>query len=332
MRVAATRRARADGARAGLPRGHAAARGLRPRPDGDRVRLAPRPAAGRHLRVAARRRPRLHAGRRALQQRPPHLRERALAGRAARGAGGGVARGGGADRAGRALDGRARGAQRLPLRGARTTRAGPAGCGTWSRSARRTWARRSSSRCTWRAPRSARCPRPSLRRGPAPPQRRHPRPAPGLAGGRGLARPRSRRPARRRRAGGAAARGRDALLRGRDAHPQPPASGRRVLGDTLVLEPAPPDAGATGSSRSRPSMGCTSAAPTTWRCSTIQRCTSGCARGCASRLPPRPRHPDALEGQRRLRPRQQRRVLLVLRHGDQRVADPEGGLDIHRGR
>ena len=34
------------------------------------------------------------------------------------------------------------------------------------------------------------------------------------------------------------------------------------------------------------------------------------------------RHP--LEGQRRIRPRQQRRVLLLLRHGDQRLADRRG--------
>src|SRR3954463_230104 len=37
------------------------------------------------------------------------------------------------------------------------------------------------------------------------------------------------------------------------------------------------------------------------------------------RLPPPPRDRDAVEGQRRLRPRQQRRVLLVLRHRHQRV-------------
>src|SRR3954453_15298886 len=42
------------------------------------------------------------------------------------------------------------------------------------------------------------------------------------------------------------------------------------------------------------------------------------------RLPPPPRDPDALERQRRLRPRQQRRVLLVLRHRHQRVADRGG--------
>ncbi|CAA9530431.1 MAG: Propionyl-CoA thioesterase activity, partial [uncultured Solirubrobacteraceae bacterium] len=36
------------------------------------------------------------------------------------------------------------------------------------------------------------------------------------------------------------------------------------------------------------------------------------------------RRPNSLEGQRRLRARQQRRVLLVLRHGDQHLADPRG--------
>ena len=46
------------------------------------------------------------------------------------------------------------------------------------------------------------------------------------------------------------------------------------------------------------------------------------------RLPPPPRDPHALEGQRRLRPRQQRRVLLVLRHRHQRVAD-RGGRPRH---
>ena len=66
---------------------------------------------------------------------------------------------------------------------------------------------------------------------PAPPQRRHPRPAPGLAGRRRLARARPRGAARQRLPGGAAARGRDALLRlrHRDPQPAPPAGpdGRR---------------------------------------------------------------------------------------------------------
>src|SRR3954447_10485027 len=46
------------------------------------------------------------------------------------------------------------------------------------------------------------------------------------------------------------------------------------------------------------------------------------------RLPAPPRDPDALERQRRLRPRQQCRVLLVLRHRHQRVAD-RGGRPRH---
>ena len=63
---------------------------------------------------------------------------------------------------------------------------------------------------------------------PAPPQLGHPRPAPGLAGRRGLARARPRGAARRRLRGGAAARGRDALLRlrHRDPQPAPPARAR----------------------------------------------------------------------------------------------------------
>ena len=65
----------------------------------------------------ARRRPRLHPGLRPLQQRPPHLRERPLAGRPARGRGRRLAGRGDRGRAGRALDGRARLAQRLPPRG-----------------------------------------------------------------------------------------------------------------------------------------------------------------------------------------------------------------------
>ena len=109
--------------------------------------------AGRHLRVAAGRRPRLHAGRRALQHRPPHLRERALALRAARGAGGVLARGGRADRAGGALDGRARGAERLPLRrrrsGARWV--GPRAARGLARLAAHGRAAR-AGRCTWPAP------------------------------------------------------------------------------------------------------------------------------------------------------------------------------------
>ena len=64
-----------------------------------------RPAGGR---------PRLHRARRPLQQRPPHLAERALAGRAARAGRRRVARRGRPDRARRPLDGRPRRAQRLP--------------------------------------------------------------------------------------------------------------------------------------------------------------------------------------------------------------------------
>ena len=47
-------------------------------------------------------------------------------------------------------------------------------------------------------------------------------------------------------------------------------------------------------------------------------------RSDAQRLPAPPGHPDAVEGQRRVRARQQRGVLLVLRHRHQHVADPRG--------
>ena len=48
-------------------------------------------------------------------------------------------------------------------------------------------------------------------------------------------------------------------------------------------------------------------------------------------FPASPGDPDALDGQRRLRPRQQRRLLRVLRHRHQPLAHREGGLDIHGG-
>ena len=76
-----------------------------------------RPRRARDLRRASRPRARLHAGVRALQQRTPHLRERALAERADGGAGGGLARRRGRGRARGPLDGRARGPQRLLPRG-----------------------------------------------------------------------------------------------------------------------------------------------------------------------------------------------------------------------
>ena len=218
-------------------------------------------------RLAAR--PGLHAGRGPLQQRPPHLRERPLAGRAARGAGGGVAGGGRADRAGRALDGRPRGPQRLPLRERRRMRAGPGGCGTWSRSAPRTWARRSSRRCTWRAP--ALSALPEIRPFGAVLRRRS-------AGIRDLRQGslvdedwRDRDPDALRAAAVTEVpllEGRHALLRGRHDHPQPRGiRSARLLGDALVLEASASGRGARpDASRSRRSTACTSAAPTTWRC------------------------------------------------------------------
>ena len=87
---------------------------------------------------------------------------------------------------------------------------------------------------------------PSLRGHPAPPQRRHPRPAPGLPRGRGLARLRSGRSARRRRDGGAAAGGCHPLLRRRHHHSQPKHPLARLVGDALVLE-----ASASGRARDR---------------------------------------------------------------------------------
>ena len=73
---------------------------------------------------------------------------------------------------------------------------------------------------------------------PAPPQRRHPRPAPRLAGGRGLARPGPRRAARQGASRGPAARGRHALLRLGHDHPQRAHPVGRLLGDMLVLPPS----------------------------------------------------------------------------------------------
>ena len=89
---------------------------------------------------------------------------------------------------------------------------------------------------------------PSLRRRPPPSQRGHPRPAPGLAGGRGLARLRSRRPARGCRDRGAAARGRHPLLRGRHASRAAPATRSGGCWATRwCSRRAPQGAGGTGS-------------------------------------------------------------------------------------
>ena len=100
------------------------ARRVRPRPVRDRRRLGARRRPD--LRRAAARGARPHARLRPLQHRPPHLRERARAGRRARGARRGAP--GRGDRARRPLDGRPGRAQRLPLRRARRPRvdAGPA--------------------------------------------------------------------------------------------------------------------------------------------------------------------------------------------------------------
>ena len=79
-------------------------------------------AAGPDLRRAAARGPRPHARLRPLQHRPPHLRQRPRAGGGAGGARRGVAGRGRGARARRALDGRPRRAQRLPLRRVRRPR------------------------------------------------------------------------------------------------------------------------------------------------------------------------------------------------------------------
>ena len=50
------------------------------------------------------------------------------------------------------------------------------------------------------------------------------------------------------------------------------------------------------------------------------------------RLSPRARDHHALDGQRRLRAREQRRLLLVLRHGRERLADPPGAARRREGR
>ncbi|CAA9468594.1 MAG: putative 4-hydroxybenzoyl-CoA thioesterase, partial [uncultured Rubrobacteraceae bacterium] len=53
---------------------------------------------------------------------------------------------------------------------------------------------------------------------------------------------------------------------------------------------------------------------------------SGCCQGGptdAGSISPLPDHRDALDGQRRLRPRQQRRLLFLLRYGRERVPDPD---------
>ena len=264
-----------------LPGRHPAARRLRPRPDGQRGGLAARPAPGpRALRHAARARARLHPGLRPLQQRPPHLRERALARRPARGHGRRVAGRGRRGRARRALDGRARRAQRLPPRRQGRRRLGPA-------RAPRDLARLAPP---GRAARAGR-PRRELRVRqaardahaldlPAPPQLGHPRPPAGLARRRGLARPRSRGAARRGLRGGAAARGRDALLRLGDRHAQPAPPGRpgrrRHAGAPAERLRA---AAARASSASRTSTGSTSAPRTTSRCSTTPPSTRSCGSG-----------------------------------------------------
>ena len=213
-----------------------------------------------------------HAGLRPLQHRPAHLPERRVAGGAARRGGRVMAGRGGADRADRALDGRARRAQRLPSR-RRLDRARPphglARHAALGRAARA--GRPRDERGAGRRARDA----PVLAL-PAPPQRRHPRPAPRLAGRRGLARPGPRRAALQGARRGPAARGRHPLLRRRHHHPQPDAPGRPPARRHARALPQRLRAGASASRRTTASS---SAARTTSHCSTTPRSTTACAPG-----------------------------------------------------
>ena len=225
---------------------------------------------------------------RPLQHRPPHLRERALAERAD---------GGSSWTPGRWRPSRSRS---WATRWAGSWPAAPAA--TRPRTARDWVPARHAQRLARHAPhgraaraggaRAERRPRRAagdapVRQLPAPPQQRHPRPSPGVARGRGLARLRSGRPARRGVRGDPAARGRHALLRVGGDHPQrasparPPARGHARARPERI-RPQPRRAG----SPSRTSTGCTSAPRPTSRCSTTPPSTSGC--GTGSRLAPVP--------------------------------------------
>ena len=202
--------------------------------------------------------------------RPPHLGERALAGRAAGGRVRGVARAVGIELIGHSMGGlvarsachyaslddaewveRVRHVVSLgsPHMGAPLARAvhGPACACTASRGCRRS-------------------------RVPAPQQRRNKEAAPRVARGRGLARPRPALAARRRPEvpllEGATHCFVAATLTGDPRHPV-----GRLVGDLARRERAPRDAPATAASPSGPSTGCTWGARTTWRCSTTRSST-----------------------------------------------------------
>ena len=253
----------------GRRRPHAADRGVRARAVRDRVRLGLRRRAA--LRRPARGRPRLHPGLCALQQRPPHLRERPLAGRSCsttlvagwpvpveqivlvgHSMGGLVARSAchaGGDWTGHVTHVVSLGSPHTgaPLESAVHYAAAALGAVPETRPLSRFLRRRSAGIRDMR-------------------QR--------LAGRRGLARPRPRGPARGRLPRGAAARRRDALLRGgdRDRPGRPPgrAAARRL---------ARARAQRIATVRRRR---CTSAPRTTSRCSTTRSCTGGSASGCSS--------------------------------------------------
>ena len=112
---------------------------------------------------------------------------------------------------------------------------------------------------------------------PAPPQRRHPRPAARLAGRRGLARPGPRRAAFPSARRGPAARRRHPLLRRRHRSPAARSTRSAACSATRSCSPRAPPAGASASRRTTASS---SAARTTSHCSTTRRSTTACAPGC----------------------------------------------------
>ena len=227
-----------------------AARRLPARADGDGVRWRLRRCAGgataRGWRATSAAPPR----RRPLQHRPPRLRERPLAGRAARAARRGVARRGRARSRSSATrwaaSSRAAPATRRPRRG----RPWPGrvrhvvSLGTPHMGAPLAQGVHFAAHAPARAARDA-----PVRPLPAPPQRGHPRPAPRLARRRRLARPRPRRAARRGlRRGAAARRARPTASSPRRSRATRAIPLGRLLGDWLVLRaervrprPRPPD-------------------------------------------------------------------------------------------
>ena len=230
-----------------FPDADPAHRRLRPRADDDRVLVGAR--RSRALRRPPRARDRLHAGLRPLQQRPPHLGERPLAERAD---------GASSWPPGPWTSSRSR-SSGIPW--AASWRAAPAVTrreddADWARThqaqrlARHAAHGRAARAGGARAERRARAAAGDapVRELPAAPERRHPRPAPGLARRRGLARLRPGRAARSRLRRDSAARGRDSLLRVGDDHPQRPPPARpadrrhaRARAERVRPQPDSPD-------------------------------------------------------------------------------------------